>query len=206
MGAAVASRGKTSAVSVFWEPGMCPPGSKCCAGKSDSGKVIRLHVRLPSLLPLPESFLLGKAALRCLIRASGLRHRGSRQRGVLNSAWGGSGGRLRFVSGAFSLPGREQMSNTRSRLPGELPAPGTRPAPGRIHLRAGTVGFLYGLQLLASQEIAHGSGSSSSAEKREQTPARSAGAAAAAAEAGLVPEQPASPAAGREAGQELASN
>lgn len=36
MGAAVASREKTSAVSMFWEPGMCPPGSKCCAGKTDS--------------------------------------------------------------------------------------------------------------------------------------------------------------------------
>lgn len=58
-------------------------------------------------------------------------------------------------------------------LPGELPAPGTRPAPGRIHCRAGTVVFLYGLQLLASQEIAHGSGSSGSAAKREQIPARS---------------------------------
>lgn len=208
MGAAAASREKTSAVSMFWEPGMCPPGSKRCAGKSDSlasaaagppaaPKVIPAWKSSPSVLD-PR---LRVAAPR-LPAAQGVQFR-------LGGGRGEPGNGSALSPERFPSPAASKWPNTRrsrSRLPRELPAPGTRPAPGWINLRAGTVGFLYGLQLLASREIAHGSESSSSAAKREQPAARSAGAAAAAAEAGLVLEQPASPGAGRECGQELASN
>lgn len=72
----------------------CSGNLECAlrAASAAPGKVIRLHLRLPGLLPLPKSFLPGKAALRCWIRGSGLRHRGCGQRRVFNSGWGGAGG------------------------------------------------------------------------------------------------------------------
>lgn len=177
-------------------------------GKSDSGKVIRLHLRLPSLLPLPESFLPGKAALRCLIRASGLRHRGSRQRRVLNSGWGGSRGRLRFVSGAFSLPGSKEMSKQAAEAAPRGAASARYKAcsgsdsfaswHGWVPVWITAAGIPGNCSWLREQQLSSETGADSSPERWS--------AAAAAAEAGLVPEQPASPGAGREAGQELASN
>lgn len=102
MGAAVASREKASAV---WEPGMCPPGSKCCAGKKRFGKSDSLAS--PSAEPpaAPRAVPAWKSSAsvfnpRLWTAAPRI------PPGVLNPGRGGSA----FVSGAFSLPGCQRMS------------------------------------------------------------------------------------------------